>query len=171
MLTVADARQREQGEDFVLAPFPLGSRGEEMSQVSFEARSFPRHEVMIEGKIVSPSLAASIPCVMRNLSEAGAFVTTKARVSIPHRVYLWQAGTRTIFECAVRWQKSGKMFGLHFTDTGGLPARRALIAAASAPPASSSVVTVGEFRGRHQPGRGMQEVHPVEESCRFRQVS
>lgn len=91
------------------------------------SRSFPRHQVQIAGKILSPDMYCSADCTIRNISEDGAFVTTTKPVSIPDRVYLWQDKTKVVMECEVRWRKHGKLFGLHFTDIAGRAARRALV--------------------------------------------
>ena len=94
-------------------------------------RTSSRHAVQIAGKLMSPDMSCCIDVVIRDLSEDGALVSASAPAHFPERGYLWQARTRTLFECRVQWRKHDRLFGLRFTDVSGRETRRALIAACS----------------------------------------
>jgi hypothetical protein len=96
-----------------------------------DSRSSSRHAVQIAGKLMSPDMSNCIDVVIRDLSEDGALVSASAPALFPERGYLWQARTRTLFECRVQWRKNDRLFGLRFTDVSGRAARRALIAECS----------------------------------------
>lgn len=98
-----------------------------------EQRAFPRYKVRIGGKLIAPDMSTCVEVTIHDLSEDGAFVTAKVPAQLPERVYLWEAHAGTIFECAIRWRKREKLFGLYFTDGAGRARRRALIAAATGP--------------------------------------
>ena len=51
--------------------------------------------------------------------------------TVPERVYLWQAQTRTLFECQVQWRKNDRLLGLRFTDECSRLSVRDLLEAAS----------------------------------------
>jgi len=100
-------------------------------------RAHARYGVRIAGKIMSPDMTFCVDVVVRNLSESGALISALAPIgSTPERVYLWQAQTRTLFECRVEWIKNGRLLGLRFTEDcsrlsvsnlldAAVPARRA----------------------------------------------
>lgn len=90
----------------------------------FQERTFSRYEVAIQGKIMSPDLAHSFGCVIKDVSEGGALVAIENGAEVPDRIYLWQKQTGTIIECQVRWRKPG-LAGLKFADANA-PAVRAL---------------------------------------------
>ncbi len=98
-----------------------------------EQRAFPRYKVRIGGKLIAPDMSACVEVNIHDLSEDGAFVISMVPAQMPERVYLWEAYAGTIFECAIKWRKREKLFGLHFTDGAGRARRRALIAAATGP--------------------------------------
>jgi hypothetical protein len=98
-----------------------------------ERRAFPRYQVSVAGKLVSPDMSCCVDIEIRDLSEDGAFVSSKVPVSLPDRIYLWEAKRGTIFECAVRWRRLDRFFGLQFTDSASRARRRALIEAATSP--------------------------------------
>jgi hypothetical protein len=82
-----------------------------------DRRAHPRYGVRIEGKLISPDMSMCVDVLIRNLSEDGALVSVLAPIDvIPERVYLWQARTRTLFECSVQWRKSENLLGLRFTE-------------------------------------------------------
>ena len=82
-----------------------------------DRRVHPRYGVRIEGKLMSPDMSLCVDVVIRNLSEHGALVSALAPASvIPERAYLWQAATRTLFECTVQWRKNDRLLGLRFTE-------------------------------------------------------
>jgi hypothetical protein len=97
-----------------------------------ERRAFARHKVRISGKLIAPDMSTCVEVVIHDLSEDGAFVTSKIPAQMPERAYLWEAHAGTIFECTIRWRKRDKLFGLHFPDAAGRARRRALIVAVTA---------------------------------------
>ena len=99
-----------------------------------DRRSYPRHAVVIEGKLISPDMECCVDVTIRELSECGAHVTSLVPATFPRKGYLWQAKTGTLFECEVRWRKSNRLFGLRFTDAASNDRLRALIAACTAAP-------------------------------------
>ncbi|HXF53134.1 MAG TPA: PilZ domain-containing protein [Hyphomicrobiaceae bacterium] len=92
-----------------------------------ERRKFPRYELRLNGRILSPDMSYGVECAIRDMSETGALVSTEAPERLPSRVYLWQPQTGSLFECEVRWQKFDKLFGLRFIDICGRSQRRMLI--------------------------------------------
>jgi hypothetical protein len=92
-----------------------------------ERRKFPRYELQLNGRIISPDMSFGAECTIRDLSETGALISTRTPGQLPSRVYLWQAQTGALFECEVRWQKFDKLFGLRFIDICGRSQRRELI--------------------------------------------
>lgn len=94
-----------------------------------EQRAFPRYQVRVGGKLIAPDMSCCVDVTIQDLSEDGAFVTSSVPAELPDRVYLWEAHAGTIFECAIRWRKRDKLFGLHFPDSASRPRRRALISA------------------------------------------
>ena len=82
-----------------------------------DKRAHPRYGVRIEGKLMSPDMVFCVDVVIRDLSEDGAMVSALAPAdTVPERVYLWQAQTRTLFECKVQWRKNDCLLGLRFTE-------------------------------------------------------
>lgn len=97
-----------------------------------DRRAHPRYDVRIEGKLMSPDMTLCVDVVIRNLSEDGAMISALAPASmVPERVYLWQAQTRTLFECQVRWCKNERLLGLHFTEDCSRLSVQALLDAAA----------------------------------------
>jgi hypothetical protein len=98
-------------------------------QTTQERRAFPRYQVRMGGKLIAPDMSTCVEVAIHDLSEDGAFVISKTPAQLPERVYLWESYAGTLFECAVRWRKRDKLFGLHFPDSAGRPRRRTLISA------------------------------------------
>jgi hypothetical protein len=95
-------------------------------------RAHPRYGVRIEGKLMSPDMELCVDVVIKDLSEDGAMINILAPASIvPERVYLWQAQTRTLFECKVQWRQNNRLLGLHFTEECSRLSVRDLLAAAA----------------------------------------
>ena len=93
-----------------------------------DRRSSYRHGVRIEGKLMSPDISHCVDVVIRNLSETGALVTAVTPTqALPERLYLWQAHSRTLFECIVQWRNSDRLLGLRFTGEGSRVSVRELI--------------------------------------------
>jgi hypothetical protein len=98
-----------------------------------DRRAHLRHGVRIEGKLMSPDMSFCVDVVVRNLSEDGALINALAPVHmVPGRVYLWQARTRTLFECEVQWRKNDRLLGLRFTETSNRLSVLNLLESASA---------------------------------------
>jgi hypothetical protein len=96
-----------------------------------DRRSHPRYGVKIEGRLMSPDLSFHVDVVIRNLSLDGALIQALAPASaVPERVYLWQARTKTLFECEVQWRKNNRLIGLRFTRECNRLSIRALLDAA-----------------------------------------
>lgn len=105
-----------------------------------DRRAHPRYGVRIGGKLMSPDMSFCVDVVIRNLSENGALVSALAPARlVPERAYLWQAATRTLFECTVQWNKSERLLGLRFTEVCSRSSVRDLIAAAVSPRESARV--------------------------------
>jgi len=103
-----------------------------------DRRNLPRYGVRIEGKLMSPDMTFCIDVVIRNLSEDGALISALAPADlIPERVYLWQARTRTLFECKVQWRRADRLLGLRFTEQCSRLSVRDLMAAAAPAPATA----------------------------------
>lgn len=97
-----------------------------------DKRTSIRYGVRIEGKLMSPDMTFCVDVVIRNLSEGGAMISALAPAdTVPERVYLWQAQTRTLFECEVQWRKNDRLLGLRFTDECSRLSVRDLLESAS----------------------------------------
>jgi len=95
-------------------------------------RAHPRYGVRIAGKLMSPDMTFCVDVVIRDLSEDGALVNVVPPAgTVPERVYLWQAQTRTLFECRVQWRKNDYQLGLRFTEECSRLSVRDLLAAAA----------------------------------------
>lgn len=92
----------------------------------YDNRAFTRHQVRIDGKLLSPDMSFCVDCTVNDISEGGAQVSVRASAEVPARVYLWQAETGAFFECDVRWRKL-HLIGLHFIDIASRTQSRALI--------------------------------------------
>jgi hypothetical protein len=92
-----------------------------------DRRSAPRYEVRIDAKIFSPDMSFCADCIIRDLSETGALVSTVVAAQLPPRVYLWESKSNSLIECEPRWQKNNKLFGLRMIDGSDRTRRAALI--------------------------------------------
>jgi PilZ domain-containing protein len=93
-----------------------------------DQRALPRYPVQIAGKLMAPDMSFCVDVVIKDLSEGGALLTALQPASqVPDRAYLWQAQTRTLFECTVRWRKNNQLLGVQFTDTSSRGRMRQLI--------------------------------------------
>jgi hypothetical protein len=77
------------------------------------------------GKIVARGI--NIDCVICDLSESAAIVSTTCSVGMPSKVYLWQRSSATVFECDVQWRKDPDLFGLKFCEDVGKIAHRSTV--------------------------------------------
>ena len=113
-------------------------------------RAAPRYAVQIEGKLMAPDMSFCVDVVINDLSEGGALICALAPADlVPDRAYLWEAQTRTLFECYVRWRKNHRMLGLQFTDASSRERRRKLIDAATPAPSGR------QTRPRGRPAKPM----------------
>jgi hypothetical protein len=95
-------------------------------------RALPRYSVQIEGKLMAPDMSFCVDVMINDLSEGGALISALAPADlVPDRAYLWEAQTRTLFECTVRWRKNHRLLGLQFTEASTRERRRKLIDAAT----------------------------------------
>lgn len=86
----------------------------------------PAHRsISIDGRIIGRGL--NIDCVIRDISEDDAIVSTDLPANVPGKVYLWERSTTAVFECDLRWQSKSSLFALDFSDRAGRDRRRALI--------------------------------------------
>lgn len=93
-----------------------------------DRRRQPRYEVQIAGKLMSTDMSFCVDVIINDLSENGALVSALAPIDlVPGRVYLWQAQTRTLFECTVQWRKSPHVLGLQFAETANRQRRHGLL--------------------------------------------
>ncbi len=89
---------------------------------------FPRYAVQIEGKLMAPDMSFCVDVMINDLSEDGALLSALAPADlVPERAYLWQARTRTLFECTVKWRKNHRLLGVQFADASSRQHRRKLI--------------------------------------------
>jgi hypothetical protein len=93
-----------------------------------DRRAAPRFPVQIEGKLMSPDMEFSVDVMINDLSEDGALLCTASPTDfVPERAYLWQATTRTLFECTVKWRKNQRMLGVQFASASSRDRRRQLL--------------------------------------------
>jgi hypothetical protein len=114
-------------------------------------RIFSRYAMQLAGKLMSADMSCCVEVVIRDMSVDGALVISSAPVHFPERGYLWQAQTRTLFECHVQWRKNDRLFGVRFTDAAGRAQRRAIIAACSAASMGRGAVSASVRQGRLNP--------------------
>ena len=81
--------------------------------------------ISIDGKIIGRGI--NIDCVIRDISEDDAVVSTAMPADVSGKIYLWERSTTAIFECDIRWQSKSSLFALDFSDDGGKARRRALV--------------------------------------------
>jgi hypothetical protein len=81
-----------------------------------EKRASRRYQTLIAGKLIAPEMRSVADVTIRDMSEGGALVASASMLTVPDRVYLWEAASGTLLECEVRWQKFGRLFGLRFSD-------------------------------------------------------
>lgn len=99
---------------------------DEDSGMKYQNRCFQRYQVRWKGKILFAEEPCSIDCVIKNISEGGALICTRAFVPWMPNVLLWDEKTRSLHLCQIRWRK-GLMTGLYFTDVRGRIRRRQLL--------------------------------------------
>jgi hypothetical protein len=92
------------------------SAPEHPSAAPIDRRRWPRKRVVLRGKVVYNEGAYTADCLIRNLSDRGAYITVDRGVSIPTHVYLIdiRAGLAHAAEVA---SIRTNAFGLHFLRT------------------------------------------------------
>ena len=127
-----------------------------------DRRAHFRHGVEIAGKLMSPDISHCVDVIVRNLSQSGAMVTALGPTdALPERLYLWQAQTRTLFECIVQWRNSDRrILGLRFTEECSRVSVRDLIDTVA--PQTNKATTATLLKAHGTAGRGPAvQVYPA----------
>ena len=80
-------------------------------------RAHPRFAARLKGRLLSLDGRCNYNCVVIDVSEGGARVSTAEFGLVPTRVFLFLAKSGDIFECDVRWRREGEV-GLRFIIDG-----------------------------------------------------
>src|SRR5215210_6417226 len=83
--------------------------------VAYDNRAHPRVETRLKGRLLSLDGHCNYNCLVVDVSEGGARVSTADTYFIPARVFLFLAKSGDIFECDVKWRRDGEV-GLAFID-------------------------------------------------------
>ncbi len=94
--------------------------------MTYDNRAHPRLETCLKGRLLSLDGRCNYNCVVLDVSEGGASVTTAEFGLVPTRVFLCLAQSTNIFECDVRWRREGQV-GLCFIDGVPRSMRKALL--------------------------------------------
>ena len=92
-----------------------------------DSRAPPRIPTRLNGRLLSIDGRCNLHCIIAELSEAGARVTTADYDLVPNHVFLLVEETGDIFECEVRWLRANGV-GCRFIDSPGRACRKALLA-------------------------------------------
>src|SRR5690349_14462005 len=84
----------------------------------------PVRQSMI-GRIVARGI--NVDCVIWDISEDAAIVSTTSCVHMPSKVYLWERSSTAVFECDMQWRKDPDLFGLKFCADPGKTAHRSRV--------------------------------------------
>ena len=96
-------------------------------------RAHPRIETRLEGRLLSMVGRCNLRCVIADLSEGGARVSSPSYDLVPSRVFLLVEKTGDIFECEVRWRRADGV-GFSFIDSPGRAGRKTLLELCRAAP-------------------------------------
>jgi hypothetical protein len=96
-------------------------------------RAHPRIEIRLDGRLLSMDGRCNLRCVIIDLSEGGARVSSSNYDLVPRRVFLLIEKTGDIFECEVRWRRVDGI-GFSFIDSPGRAGRKALLELCRAAP-------------------------------------
>lgn len=92
-----------------------------------ENRAHPRIPTRLMGRLLSLDGGCNYECLLVDVSEGGARVSTPECGLVPSRVFLFVPdGGGNFFECDVRWRRDGEI-GLRFIDCVPHSRRRALL--------------------------------------------
>jgi hypothetical protein len=100
--------------------------GDRISVVIPDNRAHPRVETRLKGRLLSLDGRCNYNCVVIDVSEGGARVSTAEFGLVPTGVFLFLANSGDIFECDVRWRREGQV-GLAFIDGVPRSMRKALL--------------------------------------------
>ena len=89
-------------------------------------RVHPRFATRLEGRLLSLDGLCNYMCVITDVSEGGARVSTAEFGLVPSRVFLLEAKSADIFECDVMWRRAGEV-GLRLIDAAGRSRRKTLL--------------------------------------------
>jgi hypothetical protein len=99
-----------------------------------DSRAHPRLPTRLKGRLLSVDGRCNLTCIVTDLSEGGARVSTADCDLVPSHVFLLVEKTSDIFECEVRWRRADGV-GFSFIDSPGRACRRALLELCRAEPA------------------------------------
>jgi hypothetical protein len=72
---------------------------------------YHRYPVCIRAQVFVPGSSAYHNCIIRNLSEGGALISTVEPKSLHGRIYLKPSDKVGLLECEVRWRSADRLFG------------------------------------------------------------
>jgi len=98
-----------------------------MRAVANDNRLHPRFEAHLKGRLLSLDGRCNYNCVVIDLSEGGARVSTAEFGLVPTKVFLVLSKSGDVLECDVRWRRDGQV-GLRFIDAVPATTRKALLA-------------------------------------------
>ena len=98
-----------------------------------DSRAHPRIPTRLKGRLLSIDGRCNLNCIVIDLSEGGARVTTANYDLVPSHPFLLIEKTSDIFECEVRWRRADGV-GLSFVDSPGRVCRKALLELCRAEP-------------------------------------
>ena len=96
-------------------------------------RAHPRITTRLDGRLLSMHGRCNLRCVITDLSEGGARVSSLDHDLVPGRVFLLIEKTGDIFECEVKWRRVDGV-GFAFIDSPGRASRKALLELCRAEP-------------------------------------
>ena len=102
-------------------------------------RAHPRIATRLQARLLSVDGRCNLRCVITDLSEGGAGVSTSDYGLVPSHVFLMVDKTGEIFECEVRWRR-GDGVGFRFIDSPGRACRKTLLELCRAEPARSKKI-------------------------------
>jgi hypothetical protein len=73
-----------------------------------ERRSLPRTSVLWSGIIAKTDGASSVDCLIRNISDGGAEISSKRQFVLGEQVYLLVPRIRIAYMASVAWLRSGR---------------------------------------------------------------
>ena len=89
-------------------------------------RAHPRFSTSLDGRLLSLDGRCNYTCVITDVSEGGARVSTAEFGLVPNRIFLFEAKSADIFECEVMWRRAGEV-GLRLIDSACRSSRKTLL--------------------------------------------